>query len=195
MTRRSWTVFDLGGVLFEFAGTFEVATLLGVSHAAAHDALVKSLAVKAFETGRIDAERFAEDFAAELGLAISGSQMLEMWADWERGPKPGALSLLRAFKASGPIACLTNNNAIHWDRLTSRHQADTLFDKCYVSHEIGLHKPDSRLFQHVTDDLAVRPEEIVYFDDRADIVDAAQAFGFVAHRATSPAEIKAILTP
>lgn len=195
MTRRSWIVFDLGGVLFEFDGTLEIAKLLSLSHTSAHEILVRSRVVKAFETGRIDAKCFAEDFAAELGLAIAADEMLEMWAAWERGPKPGAVSLLKSLKNEGPIACLTNNNAIHWERLTSRHRAQILFDRCYVSHEIGLHKPDLRLFQHVTDDLGVRPEEVVYFDDRADIIDAANAFGFVAHQATSPAEIRAILEP
>lgn len=193
MSRGSWTIFDLGGVLFEFDGTVEIAKLLDSSLASAHALLVKSRAVEAFETGRIDATRFAEDFAAELGLAVTADEMLDIWAAWERGPKPGAIGLLKSLKKTGPIACLTNNNAIHWERLTSRHQAEVLFDKCYASHEIGLHKPDLRLFQYVTDDLGVGPEEIVYFDDRADIIEAAKAFGFVAHQATSPAEIRSIL--
>ena len=54
-------------------------------------------------------------------------------------------------------------------------------------------KPDPRLFEHVVADLETQAADIVYFDDRADIVEAALAFGFDAHQVFSPEQIRAVL--
>lgn len=189
----AWLVFDLGGVLFNANGVAGIAGLTGMSHDAAHDALVTSSAVHALETGRIDADAFGRRFAEELGLSISSADMVEIWASWEAGPKPGAVRLLTAFRIQNQLACLTNNNPVHWSRLCTLHGAHRLFHRCYVSHEIGLMKPDPRLFEHMVTDLGTRASDIVYFDDREDIVEAALAFGFDAHQVFSPEQIRAVL--
>ena len=189
----AWLVFDLGGVLFNANGATGVAVLTGMSQDAAHDALVASSAVHALETGKIDAEAFGLQFAAELGVSISPAEMVELWASWEAGPKPGAVQLLTSLHEQQQIACLTNNNPIHWSRLCTLHGAHRLFHKCYVSHEIGLMKPDPRLFEHVVADLETQASDIVYFDDRLDIVEAARSFGLNAHQVTSPEQIRTVL--
>lgn len=193
MREAAWLVFDLGGVLFDFDGVAGVAGLTGMSQDEAHGAIVASHAVHALETGEIGAEAFGRQFAAELGVSLSSAEMVELWASWEAGPKPGSVQLLASLRDRHRIACLTNNNAIHWSRLCTLHNAHRLFHKCYVSHEIGLMKPDPRLFEHVVADLGTPATEIIYFDDRLDIVEAAEAFGLNAHQVTNPEHIRAVL--
>ena len=113
----AWLVFDLGGVLFNANGVAGVAGLTGMSHDAAPRVLVTSSAVHALETGRIDADAFGRRFAEELGLSISPADMVDLWASWEDGPKPGAVQLLNALRDRNRLACLTNNNPVHWSRL------------------------------------------------------------------------------
>ena len=139
-----------------------------------------------WKTGKIGAEEFGRQFAQELGVSISPAEMVDLWASWEAGPKPGANELLASLRDQSQLACLTNNNPIHWSRLCSRHNAHRLFHKCYVSHEIGLMKPDPRLFDHVVADLETKASDIVYFDDRQDIVEAARGFGLNAHQVFRP---------
>lgn len=191
--RTDWLVFDLGGVLFDFHGVAGVSRLAGLTPDAAHQAFVTSPAVHAFETGQIEAAEFATRFAGELGISLNADDMLAAFASWEAGPKPGAIEMLATLRDQGPIACLTNNNPVHWGRLSARDDVQNLFDRCYTSHEIGLHKPDPRIFAHVAADLDVPARAITYFDDRLDIVESASAFGFTAHQATSPEEILAVL--
>lgn len=193
MEKAAWLVFDLGGVLFDFHGVAGVSELTGWSQDAAHDVFVRSHALHAFETGEINTETFGHQFAKELGVSISSPEMVELWASWEAGPKPGAIELLASIREQGPIACLTNNNAIHWAQLCTLYDAHGLFDKCFLSHEIGLMKPDPRLFEHVAADLGAPPTEITYFDDRLDIVRSAAAYGFNAHQVSSPEDINAVL--
>lgn len=189
-----WLVFDLGGVLFDFNGAAGVSALTQLPAEDAHQLLVCSTAVRDLETGRIGPNTFARQFAAELGLDLSDDAMLALWASWEAGPKPGALALLKRLRGKARLACLTNNNQIHWERLTTRHAVDTLFDRCFLSHEIRLHKPDPRIFEHLVAQLGLRPSEVIYFDDRQDIVTSARRFGLDAYRVTAPKEIEAVLS-
>ncbi|MEP3279038.1 MAG: HAD family phosphatase [Stappiaceae bacterium] len=193
MPKIEWLVFDLGGVLFNFNGVAGVCTLTGWAHDVAEKLILTSPAVEAFGTGAIDPETFGKLFAAELGVDLTATQMLEHWAEWEAGPKLGAIDYLRELRKTVRLACLTNNNVIHWQRLASRYGADVLFEKCYLSQELRLHKPDPEIFNHVISDLDVPPQSIVYFDDVPENVAAARDCGLNAHLATSPNEIKVIM--
>ncbi|MEO1160949.1 MAG: HAD family phosphatase, partial [Pseudomonadota bacterium] len=161
----NWLVFDLGGVLFDFDGVAGVAELTGMPRDEAHDTLINSRALHGLETGKTSSEVFSRQFAEEIGVSISPAEMLELWASWEAGPKPGAVELLASLRDRHSIACLTNNNPIHWERLSTHYGIQGLFQKCYLSHEIGLMKPDPRIFEHVIEDLDTSAAAITYFDD------------------------------
>lgn len=193
MQEMNWLVFDLGGVLFDFDGAAGVAELTGMLHDEAHETLVNSPALHALETGEISPEIFGRQFAEELGVSISSTKMVELWASWEAGPKSGAVELLASLRDQHSIACLTNNNAIHWERLSTHYGIRELFQRCYLSHEIGLMKPDPRIFKHVIEDLDTSAAAITYFDDRRDIIDAALACGLNAHQVSGPGDIRAVL--
>ncbi len=70
-------------------------------------------------------------------------------------------------------------------------------DDIVHSHEVGLRKPDPRIFSLAADRLDVRPDEIVFLDDVDGHVEAARAVGYrgVVHRSTpeSIAEIEAMI--
>jgi putative hydrolase of the HAD superfamily len=70
-------------------------------------------------------------------------------------------------------------------------------DDIVYSHEVGLSKPDPRIFRLAAQRLAVAPEEIVFLDDVEGHVEAARAVGYrgVVHRSTpeSIAEVEAVI--
>ena len=177
----------------QFRGIDGLAKMTGQSTAHVHDLLLHSNAVQSFQQGRTSPAEFGVAMVAELDLDLDPGNLLHQWTEWEDGPMDGAMQLLDQLAQDNNIACLSNTNVLHWDRLKSRYGLDHRFLKRYVSHEIGLSKPDPRIFKHVTDDLGVASEAITYFDDNAEISGAALAFGFDAHRVDSPADIKAVL--
>lgn len=54
-----------------------------------------------------------------------------------------------------------------------------LFEVTFLSHELGLVKPDRELFDHVASVLGVAPGRAVFLDDNAANVVQATAAGFV----------------
>jgi putative hydrolase of the HAD superfamily len=55
-----------------------------------------------------------------------------------------------------------------------------LFDRQFLSYELGLAKPDREIFERVVDDLDVSAEEILFLDDNQINVDGARSVGMRA---------------
>lgn len=55
-----------------------------------------------------------------------------------------------------------------------------MVDFIIYSHEVGLAKPDSRIYALTSQRLGVQPQEIVFLDDVERNVAAAAAYGFHA---------------
>jgi putative hydrolase of the HAD superfamily len=52
-----------------------------------------------------------------------------------------------------------------------------LFDKLFLSYEIGIHKPDAGIYTHVLQNAGIKAEECVFIDDSLANVDAARLLG------------------
>ena len=173
-------LFDLGGVLIDFAGFEEMRRLLPQvsDRSEIRDRWIHSASVQLFERGDITPEEFARRLVEEFHLELSAEEFLREFVSWARGPYPGALPLLRRLQNTHRIACLSNSNELH----TPIHRASIHphVDSFYFSDEIGLVKPDREIFDFVIRDLAVSPRRIAFFDDTPVNVEAARNAGLSA---------------
>ena len=176
-------LFDLGGVLLDYAGVESLHALNKERHSLEEIRRMwpESPSLQRLETGESTLDEFAPAFIAEWGLAIDPVAFLSEFRTWTRGPYDGALDLLAALGEDFRLACLTNMNAAYWHRIRDIMGLGRHFDKCFASHEIGLLKPDRRIYEHVVAKLESRPEAIAFFDDTVKNVEAARNFGFDAH--------------
>lgn len=188
-------LFDLGGVIVDFVGVEALDALTGGRYGA--DEIRRrwplSPTLRAFETGRLTPEAFADRFIADWELDLPRDAFLAQFPAWTRAPYDGAVELLQALRRDHMLACLSNINAIHWERCGRFMGLQALFDHCFASHLIGLHKPDPALFDHVAATLGRPPAEILFFDDTPVNVEAALERGFDAHRVCGLDELRATL--
>ena len=186
-------LFDLGGVLIDFAGFEAMRRLLPEvsDRSEIRDRWIHSESVQLFERGDITPEKFARRLVEEFHLELSAEEFLREFVSWARGPYPGAVSLLRRLRATYRIACLSNSNELH----TPIHRASIHphVDTFYFSDEIGLVKPDREIFDYVIRDLAVSPQRIAFFDDTMVNVEAAEKTGLTAFSVDGISELKAQL--
>jgi putative hydrolase of the HAD superfamily len=172
-------LFDVGGVLVQLSG---VATVLGWvadrwTPAQLWQRWLQSPAVRAFETGRTDADTFAADLVAELELGVEPTLFLESFAGWPTGLYPGAHELVTRIPGHFTRALLSNSNALHWDRVVDDFGLGTLFEHRFVSHLTGRIKPDPEAFEHVVSSLGCEPAGVFFLDDNLLNVEAARAIG------------------
>lgn len=75
------------------------------------------------------------------------------------------------------IAILSNLTAFDKKRIDNEYDLKK-FDKVYLSFELGLEKPDKRIYEYVQKDLNVVPENILLIDDKEMNIIAAQNCGW-----------------
>lgn len=130
------------------------------------------------------------------GLGLDDEQIDELEADYWRW-YTGTLDekLMEWFAAQRPhrkTAILSNSSP--GAREAERHWGfEAVTDTIVYSHEVGLAKPDARVYRLTQGRLAVAPAEILFLDDVPGHCDAARMLGWnaVVHRDTA-ASIEAL---
>ena len=187
-------LFDMGGVLVRLGGVEHFGRMVGV-----HDEeeiwrrWLASPAVRRFERGECPPNEFAREMVAENDLEISADEFIDIFRSWPKGLLEGAHEMVRGLSDPLCVACLSNTNALHWNEQQDADILQGLFDEVFLSHEIGLVKPDAEIFHHVVAELACDPAEILFLDDNTLNVDAARAVGLDAHKTVGVAPALAIL--
>ena len=183
-------LFDLGGVLIDFAGFDELSRLLPGTpdRAEVRARWIESESVQCFERGGMTPLEFARGVIGELELAFSPDDFIASFVGWARGPYPGARSLLSRLHPTHRLACLSNSNELHTP--LHRRSMELLMDRYYFSDELGHVKPDREIFEHVIRDLNVPPRRIAFFDDTPVNVEAARSVGISAHEVDGIAALK-----
>jgi len=177
-------LFDLGGVLVELTG---VPVLLGwLNHSMDAEALwrywLASPAVRRFELGQTTAKEFGAAMVRELDLPVTPDVFLEAFTQWPRGVYPGVEPLLESLRRSYRLACFSNNNELHWERICTGMGLGRYFEASFPSHLIGHLKPDRAAFEYVATALGCAPGRILFLDDNQVNVDGAFAVGMQARR-------------
>jgi putative hydrolase of the HAD superfamily len=185
-------LFDLGGVLIDFAGFEELSRLLPeVDRAAVRRRWINCEPVRLFERGDITPDEFAGRLLGEWELDMSPDEFLREFVSWARGLYPGADRLLRRLSENFRTACLSNSNELH----TPLHQESIrrYIKHCFFSNELGLLKPEPEIYDHVVRELAVPANRIAFFDDTAVNVDAAERAGMNAYLTDGIADLESRL--
>ena len=187
-------LFDLGGVLIELTGVARMGEWSGIADSEElWRRWLTSPGVRSFETGRSNADEFAAAMCLEFALPITAAEFMAEFALWPRQVFPGAHELLGALAARHRLAALSNNNAVHWERISRDMGLGGYFSASFLSHEIGLIKPDRAVFEHVADALGCPPGRVLFLDDNRLNVEQAAAVGMIAHRVAGVAETTALL--
>jgi glucose-1-phosphatase len=175
-------LFDLGGVLVELGGVSTVISWMAnpVLPEELFRMWLTSPAVRAFETGKIDPDLFADQLIAEMSLQVGRDALLKELARWPTGTFPGALELLERIPRRYTRATLSNTNAVHWPEVMGRMKLESAFDHHFASHLTGKIKPDEEAFRHVTAALGCTTDEVLFLDDNQINVDAAAKCGIHA---------------
>ena len=102
------------------------------------------------------------------------------------------LELVRELRATGLRTGLLSNSWGHRDTYPSDVLAE-LFDDAVISADVGMRKPEERIFLLAAERLGLSPAECVFVDDVEGNIVAARALGFAVVHHTEPAATKAEL--
>ena len=185
----------LGGVLVDFSGVRDIAPLLRVRVPESEilDRWSHCPHSEQFGLGKLSRWEFAERFVRDWNIDLSPEDFLPMYRSWSRGLFPGAAELLASLRPRFRLAALSNSNELHWERNSNELGVTGLFEVAISSHQIGICKPDPRMYLAALDRLGVLPGAVMFFDDVPANVEAASALGIHAFRVVGVEGVQARL--
>ena len=191
-------LFDLGRVVLDV--DFGRVMRIWAGHAGCEPTdlaarFVVNDSFKHHETGRIDDVAFFQNLRQSLGIGISDAQFLEGWNAIFTGEMPGIAPLLSRAAARLPLYAFSNTNPPHVAHF-SKTYADVLghFREIYLSSSIGLRKPEVAAYHHVVSAIGVPASRIVFFDDSAENIAGARAYGLTAVQVRSSDDVASALS-
>lgn len=178
-------VFDLGGVVVRICRSWsEGCRAAGIAHRPQAEAHLSHPRVRdlldAHQCGRLACADFHLGLAACMQHAYSPDELQAIHMAWTREDYPGIADVIDRIHIAGvDTACLSNTNASHWTILRTspglariRHQ--------HASHLLGLAKPNPEIYRAFERATGYAAKDIVFFDDLAENVAAAQGCGWRA---------------
>lgn len=112
----------------------------------------------------------------------------EYWDVYLGAPNEELMAFFRSLRPRYQTALLSNSGSGARREEQERYHFNEMTDLIIYSHEVGIEKPDPRIYALTCERLGVRPEEIVFLDDVEQNVTAAVAYGMRAILFTSTAQ-------
>jgi putative hydrolase of the HAD superfamily len=146
----------------------------------AYDPSGESNPIHALELGKSTSAEFERLLATHLirtdgGPVTADGLLNRMFGDGALDE--GMLEVIRAARRSGLRTALLSNS---WGGGYPRHLFPELFDVVVISGEVGMRKPEERIFQHALELIGLEPAECVFIDDIEANIAAARALGLTA---------------
>ena len=173
-------VFDIGGVL-------EITPNLGID-----EQWEKKLNLKTGELyerlrevwkggslGTISIQQVHEDFGRLMKWDETqvNAYMDDVWREYLGTLNVELADYFRSLRPKYKTAIISNSFVGAREKEAEHYQFDTICDFIIYSHEVGLSKPDPRIFALACERLGLQPNEIIFVDDHADVYASAVEMG------------------
>ena len=187
-------IFDVGGVLVRHDNELLYDRLAAycADPLTAREQLTDGVHDRVVGTGRMSIAELHRHLVEEYGFQARYDAFLEIWSS-HFSEEPDMEPVLRALTARYRTVFFSNTNAAHWAHVLAHYPALAHGHRAYLSHELGLTKPDPASFQRVLDLEDCRPADAIFIDDRAENVYAAVAQGMAGILFTDAASFRAAL--
>ncbi len=152
--------------------------------------------IHGLERGEVSDEEFEATLAARLvcvdGTPVAAAGLLQrMFA--ASVLQDEMIGLIRELRTGGVTTSLLSNS---WGASDGypRHLFGDLFDDVVISGEVGMRKPEERIFRLAVDRLGLAPAECAFVDDVEGNIAAARALGFMTVHHQGPAQTRTELS-
>jgi putative hydrolase of the HAD superfamily len=141
-----------------------------------------------FEKGEISEESFVNRLQRRSKFIMPFEIYYHAWNAMLLDFPARRIDLLRDLKNKYRIFLISNTNITHIRKVNRIFQNDhqiedfrSLFEKVYLSFEIGMRKPDAEFYNYVLNDAAININETILIDDNPKNVEGAIKIGLPVH--------------
>ena len=197
-------IFDIGGVLVNLDLDQCIMNLkqLGLKN---FEQLMGNFGQKGFflefEKGQISKEEFRDEIRKLSTQTLSDEQIDAAWSSFLGEIPIQKLKMLVELKDKFRLLLLSNTNPIHVEGSVPAEFAkigkkvSDIFDKCYLSYEMGMAKPNAAIFEALFSDAVVKPEECLFLDDGIKNIEHAAQLGIQTYWVDPSEDLSFLLKP
>ncbi|HXR23577.1 MAG TPA: HAD family phosphatase [Acidimicrobiales bacterium] len=192
--KPSAVLLDLGGVFLDWDPRYLYRKLFGDDVAGMEDFLA-NICTPAWHSEQDRGQSISEACAERRATFPEHAEMIDAWGERAEemisGVIQGSVEVFAELKARGvPCYALSNMERENWERRIEIYDFLGWFDGYFISGLEGVIKPDPEYFERALERLGLRPDEVVFIDDRPDNTEAAGALGIPAVVFTSPEALR-----
>jgi epoxide hydrolase-like predicted phosphatase len=185
--------FDIGGVLVRTEDKTprdQLAARLGISREVLNDLVFSGEQGQRAQCGEISAAELWEGVRKFLHLPVEA--MPQVRQEFFGGDRldTGLLDYIRILHQHYKTGIISNALDNTRSMIENRWGMTDAFNTIIISAEVGVMKPDARIFQIALQSLGLPPHEAMFVDDFADNVEGARAVGMHAIQFHNPEQIR-----
>lgn len=183
-------IFDLGGVLINIdynktLNAFKSLCIRNIEELYTQQAQVDIF--DKFDRGETGWESFRDELIRKTQIRANESDFKNAWNAMLLDFPPERLDLLEKLRKTHRLFLLSNTNAVHIEGFYEKLKKAGLyqrfinvFEKHFYSFELGMRKPEKRIFDYVLNSCGLNPEQTLFLDDSPQHVEGARQAGLHA---------------
>ena len=179
MNDKKVLAFDLGRVLFDFDYNIALEKIkdkLGVPTEEVIRKLYENDFGLSFEKGEVSSEEFYFRFKDTFKATLSYECFIDVWCKIF-SPKEDVIGLVRHLEGKYPLYLISNISEPHFEYLFKEYrEVFSLFNQLILSFKVKSVKPEKIIYQALKDTAGVDFEDIIYIDDRNDLITKAKDY-------------------
>lgn len=172
-------IFDLGGVIVDFdhhTVSRRLSPFSPRTEGEIFQALFQSQLGRDYDLGRMSSEEFFQRAWEALELDLEFGEFQEIWSDIFSLNEEVA-RLLEELRGRVHLFLLSNTNALHFAHIRRHFPVLEVFEEMLLSFELGMRKPDPRIWQEALQRAGLPAERAAYVDDSLEYVAVARRLG------------------
>lgn len=179
---KKYIIFDFGGVLYDIdmQRTIDALSALSQKPEIFTNFKISELInfSEDFEKGEISSEIFINKLRKKLYLSADDNKIINAWNKMLIAPAKESIEVLKTLKKEYFLILLSNTNELHFNYFypTSKSIFD-LMDKIYLSYEMHLRKPDTKIFTHILKENNINENNVIFIDDSLININSAKKSG------------------
>lgn len=176
-------LFDLGNVIFPFSHTRAAEKMRAFSPLPTGEIfrrIFESELEARFDRGLLSPEEFHRELKQALSLDMDYPVFVDAWNDIFSLNEEVEDLIHRLKYNRYPVYVLSNTNALHINHLRKTYPFLGSLDGFFLSFELGVRKPDRRIFESAVSGIDVPARAIAFTDDKPEFISAADETGLRA---------------
>jgi putative hydrolase of the HAD superfamily len=204
LDKKEAIIFDLGGVVLnlDYQLTENAFVALGLQNFKdVYSQLAQNDLFDRLERGEISGFHFINRLLDQLPAGCNANQVVHAWNAMVLNFPTERLAFIQTLRQHFRVVLLSNTNELHMYavkrslyRAVGHDRLEEFFDSVYLSHELGMRKPDPAIFIKVCELEGNNPASTLFIDDSEQHVIGARSAGLNAILLKKGEEIQSILS-